>query len=233
MSKVNFVITASNDTLNEKTGTILMAVYATNFMDSAAIREKVKAKLENVSDASINSNIGVLVKSGLIEKSENTFIITESGSEIIEKALELFSAENPDLSKPRGQRKREVTQEMYTEQDWMIDAVEARWGLNKDPIEYRSNILIEPANRKMGIRTFEIKNKVSEYRITYSKKLSKELLDELIALGMTNKEKAKGAGGYLDMTYTHANIVATMEAIEKYFPNETNDESDAPQENEQ
>lgn len=210
MTKLNTLIEVSNNVLNEKTAAIFMVVARNNFIDSAAIREK----LPKIAPNSVNSNIGVLIKKGFIEKSGDGLILTGNGEQLMLDTAQKFAEENnPELLKERKSRKREIGEDMLSEQDWMVQVVEDNYGLNKPPIEYRSNIIIELGDRKLGIKTFEIKNKMKAFRMVYSKKINKDTLDQLLALGMTDKPKTNGTGGYLDHEYSHEFIEQVVKII--------------------
>lgn len=80
MSKVTYIIKASENVLNEKTAAILIKVAKGNFITSAELREEL---VETMNASSVNSNIGVLIKKGLIEKSGDVsqfiVVIDENG----------------------------------------------------------------------------------------------------------------------------------------------------------
>ncbi|AEN93865.1 activator of middle period transcription [Escherichia phage Bp7] len=64
MSKITYIIKASEDALNEKTASILVHIIKHNFITSGEVREALS---EQFSAAVVNSNIGVLIKKGFIE----------------------------------------------------------------------------------------------------------------------------------------------------------------------
>ena len=90
MSKVTYIIKASEDALNEKTAAILVQVAKKDFITSAELREILE---ETMNASSVNSNIGVLIKKGLIEKSGDGLIITGEAQDIISKAAVIYAEE--------------------------------------------------------------------------------------------------------------------------------------------
>ena len=108
MSKVTYIIKASEDALNEKTAAILVQVAKKDFITSSELREILE---ETMNASSVNSNIGVLIKKGLIEKSGDGLIITGEAQDIISKAAVIYAEENkPELLEKRtfGIRSLEV-----------------------------------------------------------------------------------------------------------------------------
>ncbi len=94
MSKVTYIIKASEDALNEKTAAILVQVAKKDFITSAELREILE---ETMNAGSVNSNIGVLIKKGLIEKSGDGLIITGEAQDIISKAAAIYNADGKHI----------------------------------------------------------------------------------------------------------------------------------------
>ncbi|AKA62111.1 activator of middle transcription [Proteus phage vB_PmiM_Pm5461] len=199
MSKLSYVLKASSE-LNEKTGAILLEVAKTNFIQAKDIREA----LPEISSASINSNIGVLIKKGFIEKSGDGLIATEQGTEVILKAADIFAEENPSkiktTRKPRG-----VTEEMtkFAEKFKEISPFAI-----KGIFENRSNLELRLEKRVNGIRQFEVRHK-GEMRV-FGYKLSEELVEKYKSIGAT--VKFKGNNYYVDIKLTEENMIKVIEA---------------------
>ncbi|AHY25502.1 activator of middle period transcription [Serratia phage PS2] len=197
--KLNYIISASADTLNEKTAAILIEVAKKNFITSAEIRET----LTELNASSVNSNIGVLIKKNLIEKSGDGLIITEHGDEIVIKAAELHAADNkPELLKDRKTRTaRAVTADMKATAESIKKRVEELDVETKDIETYRSNLWVTLTKRaKSGVRKFEVLNK-GMFRI-FGYKVRTELLDILKAECEATVKEATSGNCYIDMPLT-------------------------------
>ena len=197
--KLNFLITASESSLNEKTAAILIQVAKKNFTTSSEIREA----LPDLAPASVNSNIGVLIKKNLIEKSGDGLIITASGDDVIAKAAELYAAENePELLKERKTRTaRAVTADMKTTAESIKSRVEELDVETKEIETYRSNLWVTLNKRaKSGVRKFEVLNK-GIFRI-FGYKVKTELLDILRTECEAQIKEASSGNCYIDMPLT-------------------------------
>lgn len=203
MSKIDFIMQANSE-LNEKTASILMVVAKNNFIDAAGIREK----LPEISSASANSNIGVLVKKGFIEKSDTGFVLTENGQQVILDAADLNAKANPtkirNTRKPKG-----VSEEMKTLSETFKGLIEEVEGVTiKEVAENRSNLEIRLEKRLNGIRQFEVRH-AGIIRI-FGYKIPQGTIDKLVAAGATVKNK--GVNFYIDMETTEENMVKMIEA---------------------
>ena len=212
MSKLTFIIEASENVLNEKTAAIFLEIAKKNFITSAQIREKLET--EEFSAGSINSNIGILIKKQLIEKSDDGFILSSEGTILINKAADIrAAAEAPELLKEGPSRKRAISDDMLTEQEWLRETVDGHYGLKDEPREYRSNILVEPGNRKLGVQIFEIRNGLKGFRLVYSKKLDESIIAKLVEYGFVDLKRKNGFGGYLDVAYSRDAIEYVIKLI--------------------
>lgn len=199
MSKLSYVLKANSE-LNEKTGAILLVVAKTNFLQAKDIREA----LPEISAASINSNIGVLIKKGFIEKSGDGLVTTEQGTEVVLKAADIYAEENP--SKIKSTRKpRGITQEMIDIADKMKEL--SPFAI-KGIFENRSNLELRLEKRTNGIRQFEIRHK-GEIRV-FGYKLSEQLLEKYKAIGA--EIKFKGNNYYVDIKLSEENMTNIIEA---------------------
>lgn len=201
MSKVTYIIKASNDVLNEKTSAILIQVAKQKFITSAEVRENLA---ETLNASSVNSNIGVLIKKGFIEKSGEGFITTILADDTLAQAAQIYAEENtPELVKPRKTRKaREISADMEAFKDHLLKTVSEKFAV-KDVELYRSNYMVRLEKRHEGIRIFEIRNK-GEFRIT-AYKASEEMTQKLVDAGMTVKV-GSSCNAYFDIECTTANI---------------------------
>lgn len=149
MSKVQFIIKASNQELNEKTSAILVEVAKKDFIEASEIREN----LPEFSGPSINSNIGVLVKKEYIEKSGDGFILSELGESILDKAGELYLLENPTKRKSRA---KGPTQDMADMNEYVLELIPE--DLVKKVVINRSNYEVH-IHRTNSLRSFEVRRK--------------------------------------------------------------------------
>lgn len=204
MSKVTYIIKASENVLNEKTAAILIKVAKGNFITSAELREEL---VETMNASSVNSNIGVLIKKGLIEKSGDGLVITGEAQDIISNAAVIYAEENaPELLEKRNTRKaRPITENMEADKNLMLEIL----ALNDSIFEikgvevYRSNFIVVLSKRTFGIRSFEVSNK-GNFRIS-GYKMTDEAVKIFTDAGMTAKH-SKNGNVYLDITRTQQNI---------------------------
>ncbi|URY15263.1 transcriptional regulator of middle promoters [Shigella phage ESh32] len=205
MSKVTYIIKASNDVLNEKTAAILITIAKKDFITAAEVRE-VHPYLGN---AVVNSNIGVLIKKGLVEKSGDGLIITGEAQDIISNAATLYAQENaPELLKKRATRKaREITSDMEEDKDLMLKLLDENGFVLKKVETYRSNYLAILEKRTHGIRNFEINNN-GNMRI-FGYKMMEHHIQKFTDIGMSCKI-AKNGNVYLDIKRSAENIEAVI-----------------------
>ncbi|AIX12256.1 MotA-like activator of middle period transcription [Citrobacter phage Moon] len=212
MSKVTYIIEASENVLNEKTAAILIKVAKGNFITSAELREEL---VETMNASSVNSNIGVLIKKGLIEKSGDGLVITGEAQDIISNAAVLYAQENaPELLEKRNTRKaRAITGEMESDKDFMMEVLATKEELFKIKKlnVYRSNFIAVLEKRTFGIRSFEVSNKgnfrISGYKMTDSQ------VKHFEDLGMTAKH-SKNGNIYLDIARTEENIENIINSVD-------------------
>ena len=212
MSKVTYIIKASENVLNEKTAAILIKVAKGNFITSVELREEL---VETMNASSVNSNIGVLIKKGLIEKSGDGLVITGEAQDIISNAAVLYAQENaPELLEKRNTRKaRAITGEMESDKDFMMELLttkEELFKIKKLDV-YRSNFIAVLEKRTFGIRSFEVSNKgnfrISGYKMTDSQ------VKHFEDLGMTAKH-SKNGNIYLDIARTEENIENIINSVD-------------------
>ncbi|BBC78330.1 MotA-like activator of middle period transcription [Escherichia phage EcS1] len=206
MSKITYIIKASEDSLNEKTAAILTQVVKQNFITSAEIRENLA---ETINASSVNSNIGVLIKKGFIEKSADGLMVTEDGMDIINKAADIYAAEEkPELTKVRKTRSaRGVTSEMTKMADEVKVAMEAAEFEVKEIAENRSNLEVRLVKRTKGIRQIEVRRDGKVRIFGYN-------MDEALVKAFSDAGFATKIGGknvYIDTTSTASLVeVQTM-----------------------
>lgn len=203
MSKVTYIIKASNDVLNEKTAAILVQVAKTNFITSAQIRENLA---EEMNASSVNSNIGVLIKKGFIEKSEDGLIASSEGMNIVMAAADLYAAEvKPDLVKTRKTRSaRGVTPAMEVMAELVKTSLENKIDI-KEIAENRSNLEVRLAKRTLGIRQFEIRRDGSMRIFGYNMK--EDDIKMFTSLGYDSTSKVGGKNVYIDFPNVTSDIV--------------------------
>lgn len=205
MSKVTYIIKASNDTLNEKTAAILVQVVKNNFITSAEIRE---ALAETLNASSVNSNIGVLIKKGMIEKSGDGLVATGEAMDIIQAAAVLHAEENaPEMVKPRKTRSaRGVTEEMTKLAEQVKAAlVEAEFEV-KEIAENRSNLEVRLTKRTNGIRQIEVRRDGS-FRI-FGYNMNEDFAKKFVTDGFTLKVGGKNT--YIDFAQATEATIALI-----------------------
>lgn len=212
MSKVIYIVKAAENAISENAATVLIAVAKKNFITSAEVRENLEEKL---SAASVNSNIGVLIKKNLIEKSGDGLVITGEGQEIINQAAVIYAEENaPELLEKRNTRKaRPITDQMEADKNLMMEILETKSELFKiKKLDvYRSNFIAVLEKRTFGIRSFEVSNK-GNFRIS-GYKMEEEVVKHFQDLGMTAKT-SKNGNIYLDISRTQENIENIIHAVD-------------------
>ena len=204
MSRVTYVVKASENNISENAAVVMIAIAKQDFITSAEVRENL---VEKLNAASVNSNIGVLIKKGLIEKSGDGLIITGDAQDILNKAAVIYAEENaPELLEKRNTRKaRPITESMEADKTLMLDILaqnDAVFALKGVEV-YRSNFIASLAKRTFGIRSFEVSNK-GNFRIS-GYKMTDEAVKVFTDAGMTAKH-SKNGNVYLDITRTQQNI---------------------------
>lgn len=193
MNKVTFVITASNNILNEKTAAILMEVAKKNFITSAQVREI----LVDMNASSVNSNIGVLIKKNLVEKSDGGLVLTGEGMDIIMAAADLMKVEK-EKDQPKKERKVKQPKGTTPEMDKAgVDIAEYLKTLDievKETVVNRSNVEVRLAKRKHGVRQIEVRRD-GNYRV-FAYNINADVLAQYVAMGAKVKESGKNA--YVD-----------------------------------
>lgn len=209
MSKVTYIIKASEDSLNEKTAAILIQIAKKNFITSSELREVLA---ETLSGSSVNSNIGVLIKKGFIEKSGDGLVITGEAQDIISKAATIYAEENkPELLKERKTRSaRGVTDDMEKDIEFIKEIIKDKFEI-KTVETNRSNMGVVLEKRlSNGIRKFEVmRNGI--FRI-FGYKVSKDILDILESKGMTYRIASNG-NAYIDIKRTQEVMKDIIESI--------------------
>ncbi|AJD82070.1 transcriptional regulator [Yersinia phage vB_YenM_TG1] len=208
MSKLTYIVKASQDVLNEKTASILMVILKTNFITSSEVRE---ALADTLSAASVNSNIGVLIKKGLIEKSGDGFVSTGDATDIVQKAAVLFAEENnPELLKARKTRQaRGVTDTMQAFAETIKLGLEELDFDVKGIDENRSNLEVKINKCSHGIRQVEVR-RADMIRI-FGYNMSEEFAKKFTDVGFTSKIGGKNI--YLDIATTSENIQTLISVL--------------------
>lgn len=206
MSKVTYIIKASNDVLNEKTAAILVYVIKNNFVTSAQVREALE---DQFNSSVVNSNIGVLIKKGLIEKSGDGLVATGEAMDIVQAAAVLHAEENaPEmLTKRKTRSARGVTSEMTEMAELIKSLIEDRIEV-KEIAENRSNLEVRLAKRTLGIRQFEVRRDGTLRIFGYNMKDvdSKVFID----LGYETKFKVGGKNTYIDFPNVTSEMIAII-----------------------
>ena len=212
MSKITYIIKASENALNEKTAAILVKIAKSDFITAAQLRDDLA---ETLNASSVNSNIGVLIKKGFVEKSGDGLIITGEAQDVISNAAVIYAQENaPELLEKRNTRKaRPITSDMESDKDFMMDLLKTKENLFtiKKLDVYRSNFIAVLEKRTFGIRSFEVSNK-GNFRIS-GYKMTEEQVKHFEDLGMVAKH-SKNGNVYLDIPRTQENIENIIHAVD-------------------
>lgn len=197
----------NNAEVSENATQVFIQIAKKNFITVHEIAESVE-----LSKNSVYSNIGVLLKKELIERSGDGYIITEAGETIVMDAAALWKANqpaetSPTVEKKKGSRKaREITPEMTSRMERISKLVEEKIGLKAVEI-YRQNYQIIFAKRTAeGYRKFEVLNN-GKFRI-FGYKVAEDKLNMFREIGA--EVKVGGSNTYIDIEQTDENIAKMM-----------------------
>jgi hypothetical protein len=206
MSKITYIIKASENVLNEKTATILVHIIKNNFITSGEVRE---ALADDYSAAVVNSNIGVLIKKNLIEKSGDGLVATGEAMDLVQKAADLFASENaPEMLEKRKTRSaRGVTPEMVELAELTKTSLEERIEI-KEIAENRSNLEVRLVKRTMGVRQFEIRRDGSMRIFGYN--MTEKEIKVFTSIGFDVKVKTGGKNTYIDFPNVTNVIISSV-----------------------
>ncbi|UYD59545.1 middle transcription regulatory protein [Aeromonas phage avDM5] len=160
----------------------------------------------------VYSNIGVMLKKGLIEKSGDGYATTEDGDVILVEAAQMWKAAQPveevKVEKKKGTRKsREITAEMTSLMEKISALVEENIGLKAVEI-YRQNYQIIFSKRTAeGYRKFEVLNN-GKFRI-FGYKVAEDKLEAFRQVGA--EIKVGGSNTYIDIEQNEVNIAKVMQ----------------------
>ncbi|AZU98606.1 activator of middle period transcription [Acinetobacter phage vB_AbaM_PhT2] len=162
----------------------------------------------------IGEHLDELIEFNLVDESNEMYIISIFGDELVENAMKLFvEAERPDLLVKRtGSNKREITEDMESCRDHAVEYIKGKIEI-KDVSVSRSNIFLFFEKRCKGIGCIEIKNK-PEIRVCI-RKPSQETIDLFASIGMSYRSTP--AQTYFDMPRTIENIEILIDTIVNYF----------------
>lgn len=167
---------------------------------------------------SVYSNVGVMIKKGLIEKSGEGYVTTEQGDAILMQAAEMWKAAQPKdetpapVEKKKGTRKARTITTQMTENVELVQRLLCTLGIeHKDAVINRQNYEITLSKRHIdGYRKFEILNRgifrVVGYRVTDEK------IEMFKALGCEIKQGP--ANCYIDIDANEENIIKIMDCVE-------------------
>lgn len=206
MAKVTYIIKASNETVSENAANVLVVIAKKDFITSAEVREALEGQ---VSPSAVNSNIGVLIKKGLVEKSGDGLVITGEATDLLSDAAKIYAEENkPELVKERKTRQpRGTTEEMEETIEFIKNIVEKDHEVKEIEVN-RSNMGVVLAKRlSSGVRKIEVMRK-GTFRI-FGYKVNEDKLKEFEALGMTYRVSPNG-NAYIDMTTWDNNFIENV-----------------------
>lgn len=103
----------NNSSISENATSVFIQVAKKAFVTAAEIAEATE-----MNKNAVYSNIGVMMKKGLIEKSGDGYVTTDCGDAILIEAAEMWKAAQPEVEAPKVEKKkgtrkaREITVEM-------------------------------------------------------------------------------------------------------------------------
>lgn len=208
MTKVDVLnsIIGNGSKLSELDYKVLIEMFKSSYLTLDNVSETLGASLIDVTTSS-----KVLIAAGIVEDSIGLYLTTPEGDQLINDTMtKWIETERPELLEAKGNRtKREISESMDTLRDYAEKfLVEQGIEIKETKID-RSNYLIFFAQRIKGIGALEIKNK-GEIRVV-GRKASKDLIDQLVGIGMTYRETP--AQTYFDMPSSESNINLLITAI--------------------
>ncbi|ABF72787.1 MotA-like activator of middle period transcription [Aeromonas phage 25] len=202
----------NNSSISENATSVFIQVAKKAFVTAVEI-----AAVTEMNKNAVYSNIGVLLKKGLIEKSGDGYVTTESGDTILIEAAEMWKAAQPEVEAPKVEKKkgtrkaREITVEMTKISSLSSDCCPTSVSSTSQAVINRQNyeITLNNATRD-GYRKFEILNRGIFRIVGY--KVSEEIINNFKTLGCEIKQGP--ANCYIDITANENNIVRLMEEIQ-------------------
>lgn len=213
MTKIEAIAKVLNNAnVSENATNVFIQVAKKAFITAAEIASTVE-----MNKNAVYSNVGVMIKKGLIEKSGDGYVTTAQGDAILMEAAELWNAAQPKdatpvVEKKKGTRKaRTITTEM-TNQVELVQRLLCNLGIeHKEAVINRQNYEITLNKRHAdGYRKFEILNRGIFRVVGY--RVSDETVEMFKALGCEIKQGP--ANCYIDIKATEENINIIMECVE-------------------
>lgn len=213
MTKIEAIAKVLNNaSISENATSVFIQVAKKAFITASEIADSVE-----MNKNAVYSNVGVLIKKGLIEKSGDGYVTTENGDAILVEAAEMWKAaqpkdETPKVEKKKGTRKaREITDEMTSNVE-MVQRLLCNLGIeHKEAVINRQNYEITLKKRHAdGYRKFEILNR-GVFRIV-GYRVSEETINKFKDIGCEIKQGP--ANCYIDIEATEKNIVRIMEEVQ-------------------
>ncbi|APU02287.1 transcriptional regulator of middle promoters [Aeromonas phage Riv-10] len=208
MTKIEAIAKVLNNaSISDNATQIFIQVAKKAFITVSEIAESVE-----MNKNAVYSNIGVMIKKELIEKSGDGYITTEAGDAIMVEAAEMWKAAQPveevKVEKKKGTRKsREITAEMTSLMEKISALVEENIGLKAVEI-YRQNYQIIFSKRTAeGYRKFEVLNN-GKFRI-FGYKVAEDKLEAFRQVGA--EIKVGGSNTYIDIEQNEVNIAKVMQ----------------------
>lgn len=201
MSKIKFIIEASDNIINEQSALVFMAIARKNFI----LRDEI-IQLVSLEESVIDEALESLVDEMYATETDGAYVLTGVAMEVLGTAATLYKAAvNPEVKERRKRQPRGTTPEMIA----LTDLIKAEASKNfdvKDEIEVdRSNMAVVFEKRlPSGVRKLQVQHKGMFRVIGY--KVTKELLDKLVAMGMTFRESSYG-NIYIDLQTTDFDVI--------------------------
>lgn len=209
MTKIEAIAKVLNNTgISANASSVFIEVAKKAFITASEIAQNTE-----MNKNAVYSNIGVMLKKGLIEKSGDGYATTEDGDVILIEAAQMWkdaqpAPEVPVVEKKKGSRKaREITPEMTSLMEQISALVEENIGLKAVEI-YRQNYQIIFAKRTTeGYRKFEVLNN-GKFRI-FGYKVAEDKLEAFKDVGA--EIKVGGSNTYIDIEQNAVNIAKVMQ----------------------
>lgn len=209
MTKIEAIAKVLNNTgISANASSVFIEVAKKAFITASEIAQNTE-----MNKNAVYSNLGVMLKKGLIEKSGDGYATTEDGDVILVEAAQMWkdaqpAPEVPVVEKKKGSRKaREITPEMTSLMEQISALVEENIGLKAVEI-YRQNYQIIFAKRTAeGYRKFEVLNN-GKFRI-FGYKVAEDKLEAFKDVGA--EIKVGGSNTYIDIEQNAVNIAKVMQ----------------------
>ncbi|ASD52139.1 MotA-like activator of middle period transcription [Pseudomonas phage PspYZU05] len=194
------------ETLDQNSPEVLLAVSRKNFITLDEIKQQV-----NLDSGIVEKCVTELLELGLIEDSFESYILSDSGMELILDAAVKYADTNNIVFESTARRKpRDISGSMNTDKEF-IESILVEKSIEIKEIRLnRSNYEVAFSRNKMRLRQIEIKNDGS-LRIVCNKP-KQHVIDVFVGIGMQIKISASGSC-YIDGIRSEQLITQAIDII--------------------